>query len=111
MSLTVTEWQEEFKKMVLLGKWNFFSQTLIKLMLNPVVDDAQYVKKALALLQPYEHLYITMSGLTGQNEIRSPRWLFLELLKIDVTPSINEIRTEIGTPMHAENGEALELEE
>lgn len=110
MALTVVEWQAEFKKMVLLGKWNFFSQALIKMMLEPIEDDVFYVRRAKALLQPYEHIYITVSGLTGQNEPRSPRWLWIELYKIDLTPSINEILMEVGTPIHAENGEALEME-
>lgn len=111
MALTVVQWQAEFQKMVLQKKWNVFPPALIKQMLLPEADPAAFVSKAKALIRPYESEVVTVSGLTGQNEPLSPRWLYLELLKIDTTPAIFEVMTEASTPVLAENGDYLELEE
>ena len=101
--MLITEWQEQFLKLVTEGKYNVFPPAMIKALLAEEADYDKWTDMAEKFFSRYEGLTITISGLHGVDNGLTPAKVWWDLQLI-ADSAVGSLMTEGGETIDGEDG-------
>ena len=101
--MLITEWQEQFLKLVTEGKYIVFPPAMIKALLAEEADYDKWTDMAEKFFSRYEGLTITISGLHGVDNGLTPAKVWWDLQLI-ADPAVGSLMTEGGETIDGEDG-------